>query len=51
MVLVPDTPGATKSTHCRLNPLTVMVEVETRSPAIPAASEKSLRKLTQWAGV
>ena len=51
IVLVPGTPGATKSTQCMANPFTVMVEEETLSPASPAASEKSFRKPTQCAGV
>ena len=51
MVLVPATPGATRSTQFMANPFTVIVEDETLSPAKPAASEKSLRKPIQWAGV
>ncbi len=51
IVLVPVTPGATKSTHCMLKPLTVMVDDVTWSPAIPAASEKSFKNVIQWEGV
>src|SRR5580692_2282036 len=51
MVLVPATPGATKSTHCKGNPLTVMVDDVTLSPAKPAAREKSRKNPIQWAGV
>ena len=51
MVLVPATPGATKSTQDMGKPFTDMVDDVTLSPAIPAAREKSFRNPTQWAGV
>ena len=51
IVLVPGTPDATKSTQDMANPLTVMVDDVTLSPANPAAMEKSRRNVTQWAGV
>ena len=47
----PATPVATRSTHCRLNPFTCMVEVDTLSPANPAARDTPLRNPTQWDGV
>jgi hypothetical protein len=51
IVLVPGTPVERRSTQFMVKPLTVMVEEETLSPAKPAASENSLRKFTQCAGV
>ena len=51
MVLVPGTPGATRSTHDMLNPFTLMLDELTLSPANPAASAKSLRKVFQCEGV
>ena len=51
MVLVPDTPGVWKSTQRMAKPFTVMVDDVTLSPARPAASEKSCRKVTQCEGV
>src|ERR1700722_12274720 len=51
MVLVPDTPGVLKSTHCMAKPFTDMVDDVTLSPATPAASEKSRRNPTQCDGV
>ena len=51
IVLVPGTPAAWKSTQFIANPFTVIVEELTLSPAMPAAREKSLRKLIQWEGV
>ncbi len=51
ILLVPGTPEARKSTQFMLNPFTVLVDDVTLSPAKPAASEKSLRKVIQCAGV
>lgn len=47
MVLFPGSPDATRSTHDMLKPFTVMLDELTLSPANAAASEKSLRNVTQ----